>query len=64
MKQVGLNVEYEVKGTVLTVTVDLGKDFGPSKSGKTIIIASTQGNVRLNGSGEGATMGLNIYKHR
>jgi hypothetical protein len=39
------NVEMEVEGNVLTIRVDLSKEFGPSSSGKTIIIASIEGNV-------------------
>jgi hypothetical protein len=38
------NVEMKVEGNVLTIKVDLSKEFGPSSSGKTIIIASTEGN--------------------
>ena len=38
------NVEMTVEGTMLTIKVDLSKEFGPSASGKTIIIASTEGN--------------------
>ena len=37
------NVEMTVEGTLLTIKVDLSKEFGPSSSGKTIIIASTEG---------------------
>lgn len=55
------NVSMEVKGSTLTIKVDLAKDFGRSKSGKTIIIASTEGNVTIDGS-DGAVIGLNIYK--
>ena len=36
------NVEMTVEGTTLTITVNLSKEFGPSASGKTIIIASTE----------------------
>jgi len=39
------NVEMTVEGETLTIKVDLSKDFGKSKSGKTIIVASTEGNV-------------------
>ena len=42
--------------------VDLTKDFGPSSSGKTIIIASTEGNFALPGRGE--VIGLNVYKKK
>jgi len=57
---VGTNVEYEVTKNILTVKVDLTKEFGPSASGKTIKIASSQGNVKINGTD--AIMGLNVYK--
>ena len=38
------NVRMTVEGNILTI-VDLSKEFGPSASGKTIIIASNAGNV-------------------
>jgi hypothetical protein len=41
------NIEMTVEGETLIIKVDLSKDFGPSKSGKTIIIASTEGNVSV-----------------
>jgi hypothetical protein len=37
------NVRMTVEGHKLTITVDLSKEFGPSASGKTILIASTEG---------------------
>jgi hypothetical protein len=55
------NVEMSVKDNKLTVVVDLSKDFGPSASGKTIIIASTEGNVTVEGTKD-VKIGLNIYK--
>jgi hypothetical protein len=56
------NVETSVDGNILTIKVDLSKDFGASKSGKTIVIASTEGNVGVPGN-EGTKLGLNIYKY-
>ncbi len=46
---VGLNPTYPslLSEATLTIKVDLSKDFGPSKSGKTIIVASTEGNVSV-----------------
>jgi hypothetical protein len=41
------NVRMTVEGHRLTITVDLSKEFGPSASGKTIIIASTEGSVSV-----------------
>ncbi|MBU1966122.1 MAG: hypothetical protein KKD24_10010 [Proteobacteria bacterium] len=56
------NVEMKVDGNILTVKVDLTKDFGPSSSGKTIIIASTEGNVSVDG--HEAKVGLNVYRKK
>ena len=56
------NVDISVKGTILTITVDLAKEFGPSASGKTIIIASTEGNYGIPGRSE--VIGLNVYKKK
>jgi hypothetical protein len=56
------NVEMTVEGTILTITVDLTKEFGPSSSGKSIIIASTEGNVSLPNREE--KIGLNIYRKK
>lgn len=41
------NVTTEVKGSILTITVDLSKSFGPSKSGKSTIVAGTGGFVKV-----------------
>ena len=55
------NVEMTVEGDTLIIKVDLSKDFGPSKSGKTIIIASTEGNATVQGREE--RVGLNVYRY-
>jgi len=57
------NIETSVDGDILTLKIDMSKDFGPSKSGKTIIIASSEGNIAIPGSEE-VKMGLNIYKSK
>lgn len=57
------NVEMKVDGNILTIKVDLTKEFGPSSSGKTIIIASSEGNVSIPGH-EQAIIGLNVYKKK
>ncbi len=54
------NVEMSVEGNILTIKVDLTKDFGPSSSGKTIIIASSEGNQSVPGK-EAVKIGLNVY---
>ncbi len=56
------NAEFSVKGNVLTITVDLTRDFGPSSSFKTILIASTEGPYPLAGRSE--VVGLNVYRKR
>jgi hypothetical protein len=56
------NVELSVNGNILTIKVDLTQEFGPSSSGKTIIIASTEGNVPLPGRAE--VVGLNVYRKK
>ena len=57
------NIEMKLEGNILTMKVDLTKEFGPSSSGKTIIIASTEGNVAVDGHEE-VKVGLNVYKKR
>ncbi|EFK96855.1 conserved hypothetical protein [sediment metagenome] len=57
------NVEMTVDGNVLTIKVDLIKDFSPSSSGKTIIIATAEGNVAVDGHEE-AKVGLNFYRKK
>jgi hypothetical protein len=57
------NVQMKVEGDKLTITVDLSKEFGPSASGKTIIVASTEGNQTIDGyKTESHKIGLNIYR--
>jgi hypothetical protein len=54
------NVKMTRVGKVLTITVDLSKKGTPSASGKTLVIASTKGNVKIDGEGE-YVVGLNVY---
>ena len=56
-----INVEMTTNGDILTITVDLSKSSGMSKSGKTVTIASTQGNKTIHGTN--AVIGLNIYRY-
>jgi hypothetical protein len=55
------NVKWEVKDDKLIIEIDLTKEFGPSKSGKTITIASTRGNQKIEGTD--VVIGLNVYKY-
>jgi hypothetical protein len=56
------NVQMTVDGNILTIKVDLSKEFGPSSSGKTVIIASTEGNVTVPEREE--RVGLNVYRKK
>jgi hypothetical protein len=56
------NIEMTVEEETLIIKVDLTKDFGPSKSGKTIIVASTEGNVSVPARNE--KIGLNVYRYQ
>ena len=55
------NCEMKLTGTILTITVDVSKDYGKSASGKSIIIASTEGNITVPET-DNIKIGLNIYK--
>lgn len=55
------NVEMKLDGNILTIRVDLSKEFGLSSSGKSVIIASTEGNQSVEGKEE-VKIGLNVYK--
>jgi hypothetical protein len=56
------NVQMTVDGNILTIRVDLSKEFGPSSSGKTIIVASTEGSVSVPDREE--KVGLNVYRKK
>ena len=54
------NIEMSVDGNILTVKIDISKRYGASKSGKTIIIASTGGNVPIP-ERNSIKIGINAY---
>ena len=59
------NIEIDVsKDGILTITVDLKQSFGQSKSGKSGIISSTEGNVPLPAPNDDIKIGLNIYRSK
>ena len=68
MTQVGKGVEYEIDDEgILTIKIDTTDNFGPSASGKSIIIASSSGNQQINIGNEisgddFAFLGLNLYR--
>ena len=46
----------------MTIKIDITQSFGPSKSGKSEIIASTEGNKRIKVEDQDIYLGLNLYK--
>jgi hypothetical protein len=49
-----------VEGDELIITVDLSRQGTPSKSGKSLVIATTRGNVKIGD----VSVGLNVYRRR
>ena len=60
-KQIGKNISATLEGNTLTLVIDISKDYGLSSSGKSRIIASSEGNQAAPGDGE-IKIGLNIYR--
>ena len=57
------NIETSLVGDILTIKVDLSKPPQLSTSGKSNVIASTEGNISLPGKEE-VKMGINIYTRK
>lgn len=55
------NINLELKGDILVITIDLTKEFGKSKSGKSNIIATTAGNISIPNHSD-LHLGLNLYR--
>ena len=55
------NIVFEVQGDRLVIVVDLSQEQGLSASGKSVIIATTGGNVSVP-SFEEVKIGLNVYR--
>jgi len=57
-------IKIDNKG-IMTITVDVNKEFGTSASGKTVTIATTRGNkgVGSNKAGQEVFVGLNVYHY-
>ena len=55
------NVAFEVEGDQLVIRVDLSQELGVSSSGKSVIIATTGGNVAVLGW-EAVKVRLNVYR--
>jgi hypothetical protein len=57
---VAVTVQNGKKGKRLVIEVDLSAQGTPSKTGKSIVIASTQGNKAVPDAG--IMLGLNVYR--
>lgn len=57
------NVEMTLEGSTLIVRIDITKELGPSSSGKSEIVASTEGNASVPGH-EDIKVGVNVFKPR
>jgi len=55
------NIIASVKKNILTLTIDLNHDGGVSASGKSNMIASTEGNITIEGTKD-VKLGLNLYR--
>ena len=57
------NVETKIEGTTLVIRVDLTKDFGLSKTGKSHIVATTAGFAKVDAAVPGnISFGLNVIR--
>jgi hypothetical protein len=55
------NIEMSVENNTLTIKIDLSKNYGPSNSGKTEIVATTSGNQSVPETTD-IKIGINCYK--
>lgn len=55
------NIEIKENAGKVVITIDTTKSFGPSQSGKTTIIATTGGSIKL---ADGSSMNLTVYRSR
>jgi hypothetical protein len=53
-----IDAKYDEKTGKLTLTIDTRRSFGESKSGKSVMVASTNGNTRIGD----VTVGVNVYR--
>ena len=59
------NIDATVKDRILTIRIDLTKAGSTSKSGRSVLIATTRGSKALpDGNGGTVTLGLNLYRPR
>jgi hypothetical protein len=57
---IGRNVAVTAEGNVIVIRVDASAEGVESKSGKSVVIGTTNGNVDI--PGLGLKIGLNVYR--
>lgn len=58
------NIKTTVANQRLIIEVDLTRTFGMSKSGKTVVVASTEGNIPVEREdGKTVFVGVNVYQY-
>lgn len=57
-QMIGQNVSASIKAGKLTLVIDLTQRLGPSKSGKTERVATTNGNIEV---ADGIRLGVNAF---
>lgn len=57
---VGRNVSVELDGNMLIIRCDIGAESVESKSGKSEVVGSTNGNIAVPGTD--LKLGLNLYR--
>ena len=53
------NIDYTGTGSKLVITIDMSKRLGESKSGKSEVVATSEGNQKIDGTD--VVIGLNAY---
>lgn len=57
---IGRNVTVELEGDILVIRCEISADTSTSKSGKSEVVGSTNGNVAVPGTD--LKLGLNLYR--
>ncbi len=58
------NVELSVEDHKLAIVVDLTQELEETKSGKSVSVATTHGNVTVPGTQGKIRLGLNVFKKK
>ena len=58
------NITINSKDNLITITIDASIEIGTSKSGKSTLVATTGGNIKVDTPEGEITIGVNAYKPR